>query len=142
MYFEDSILFPYEKNPFFFWSFSGPHPRHMEVPRLGVESELQLPAYTTATARSDLSFVFDLCHSSRQHWILNPLSEAQGSNPQPHGSWSDSFLQCHDGNSEKNLFLIPLVYLIDLLPFIAKLLRSSLVPLETPPVQSFASTAS
>ena len=28
----------------------GPRPRHMEVPRLGVKSELQLPAYTTATA--------------------------------------------------------------------------------------------
>ena len=26
----------------------GPYPGHMEVPRLGVESELQLPAYTTA----------------------------------------------------------------------------------------------
>ena len=26
----------------------GPHLQHMEVPRLGVESELQLPAYTTA----------------------------------------------------------------------------------------------
>ena len=24
----------------FFFGFSGPHPRHMEVPRLGVESEL------------------------------------------------------------------------------------------------------
>ena len=30
--------------------FGGQHPRHMEVPRLGVESELHLPAYTTATA--------------------------------------------------------------------------------------------
>ena len=31
--------------------FLGPHPRHMvEVPRLGVQLELQLPAYTTATA--------------------------------------------------------------------------------------------
>ena len=28
--------------------FLGPHLQHMEVPRLGVESELQLPAYTTA----------------------------------------------------------------------------------------------
>ena len=28
---------------------------HMEVPRLGVESELQPPAYTTATATRDLS---------------------------------------------------------------------------------------
>ena len=30
--------------------FLGPHPRHMEGPKLGVELELQLPAYTTATA--------------------------------------------------------------------------------------------
>ena len=38
----------------FFFFFSGPHLRHMEVSRLGVESELQLPAYTTATAMPDL----------------------------------------------------------------------------------------
>ena len=49
----------------------------MEVPRLGVKSELQLPAYTTATAMSDLSHVWDLYHSSWQHWILNPLSKAR-----------------------------------------------------------------
>ena len=36
-----------EKKKFFV--FLGPHLRHMEVPRLGVESELQSPAYTTAT---------------------------------------------------------------------------------------------
>ena len=47
----------------------------MEVPRLGVESELQPLAYTTATATSDPSRVCDLPHSSRQHWILNPPSE-------------------------------------------------------------------
>ena len=35
---------------FFFFFFLGPYPRHMEVPRLGVQSELQLPAYATATA--------------------------------------------------------------------------------------------
>ena len=29
--------------------------QHIEVPRLRVESELQLPAYTTATAMQDLS---------------------------------------------------------------------------------------
>ena len=34
---------------FFFFCLLGPHPRHMEVPRVGVKSELQLPAYTTAT---------------------------------------------------------------------------------------------
>ena len=51
----------------------------MEVPRLGVESGLQLPAYTTATATAmpDLSHVWDLHRSSRQHRILNPLSEAR-----------------------------------------------------------------
>ena len=30
--------------------FLQPHLQHMEVPRLGVKSELELPAYTTATA--------------------------------------------------------------------------------------------
>ena len=30
--------------------FSELHLQHMEVPKLGVESELQLPAYATATA--------------------------------------------------------------------------------------------
>ena len=44
----------------------------MEVPRLGVKSELQLPAYTTATATQDLSQVYDLYHNSRQCQILNP----------------------------------------------------------------------
>ena len=34
----------------YFFVFLGPHSWHMEVPRLGVELELQLPACTTATA--------------------------------------------------------------------------------------------
>ena len=54
------------------------------VPRLGVESELQLPAGTTATAMSDPSRVCDLHCSSQQHQILNPL-QGQGLNPSPHG---------------------------------------------------------
>ena len=49
----------------------------MEVPRLGVKSELQLPAYITATATWDPSLVCDLHHSSRQHQILNLLSKAR-----------------------------------------------------------------
>ena len=49
----------------------------MEVPRLGVELDLLLPAYTTATATGDLSRICDLHHSSRQHWIPDPLSEAR-----------------------------------------------------------------
>ena len=49
----------------------------MEVPRLGVESELQLPTYATATATATLdpSHLCDLLHSSQQR--LNPLSEAR-----------------------------------------------------------------
>ena len=50
--------------------FLGPHLRHMGVPRLGVESELQLLAYTEATGTQDPSCVCDLHHSSWQHRIL------------------------------------------------------------------------
>ena len=50
------------------------HLQHIEFPGLGVESELQLPAYATATAMPDLSHVCNPHHSSRQHWIINPLS--------------------------------------------------------------------
>ena len=49
----------------------------MDVPRLGVEMELQLPAYTRATATWALSLIYDLHHSLLQHWLLNPLSEAR-----------------------------------------------------------------
>ena len=49
----------------------------MEVPRLRVESELQPPAYNIVTATQDLSHICDLCYSSWQHHIPNPLSEAR-----------------------------------------------------------------
>ena len=48
----------------------------MEVPRLGVQSELQLPAYTTATATQDPSLICNLHHSSQQCQIPDPLCEA------------------------------------------------------------------
>jgi len=38
---------------FFFFCFLGLYPRHMEVPRLGVQLGLQLLVYTTATAMQD-----------------------------------------------------------------------------------------
>ena len=57
--------------------FLGPHPCHMEVPRLGVKTELQLPAYATATATPDQSCICDLHHSSQQGQILNPLNKAR-----------------------------------------------------------------
>ena len=40
---------------YYYYYFLGPHLQHMEVPRLGIESELELPAYTTATAMPDPS---------------------------------------------------------------------------------------
>ena len=61
-----------------FFFFSGPHLQHMDFPRLGVESEPQLLAYTTAIATAiwNPNRVFDLHHSSWRCWIRNPLIEA------------------------------------------------------------------
>ena len=49
----------------------------MDVPRLGVELEPQLLPYHTATVMQDRSRICDLYHSSQQHRIFNPLSEAR-----------------------------------------------------------------
>ena len=49
----------------------------MEVPRLRVQSELQLLAFAEATATLDPSRMCDLCCSLWQHQSLNPLSEAR-----------------------------------------------------------------
>ena len=73
------LLFFYFILGFFSFSFFflGLHPWHMEVPRQGVESELRLPAYATASATRDLSHICSLHGSSRQRWIPSPLSEAR-----------------------------------------------------------------
>ena len=57
--------------------FLGPHQQHMEVPRLGVESELQLQAYTTATETQDLSpsATYTTAHSNARS--LTSLSKAR-----------------------------------------------------------------
>ena len=64
---------------FFFFCFLGSYLGYTQVPRLGAELSLQLPAYATAraTATQDPSNVCNLHHSSRPRWILNPLSEAR-----------------------------------------------------------------
>ena len=49
----------------------------MEIPSLGVELELQVQPYATATVMEDLSHVCDLHHSSWLSWIPDPLSEAR-----------------------------------------------------------------
>ena len=59
----------------FFFFFLQLHLWHMEVPRRGVESELQLLAFATGIAMRDLSCTYNLCSSLWQCWILNPLSE-------------------------------------------------------------------
>ena len=51
------------------------HLQHVEVSRLGVRSELQLPAYTTATP--DSSCLCNLGRSTGEHQILDPLSEVR-----------------------------------------------------------------
>ena len=52
-------------------------PAAYEVPRLGVKSEPQLLADTTATATPDPSCICDPHHRSWQHRILNPQNEAR-----------------------------------------------------------------
>ena len=50
----------------------------MQIPRLGAETELQLLAYTTATATPNpRSHTCDLCHILWQHQILSALSEVR-----------------------------------------------------------------
>ena len=61
----------------FIFCFLGLHLQHMKVPRLGVQSEIQQPAYTTATAMQDLSCLCYQHHNSWQCQILNPLSETR-----------------------------------------------------------------
>ena len=60
----------------FLFGFLELHLRHVEVLRLGVSSELQVPAYATDIATQDPSCVCDLHQSSWQRWILDPWSKA------------------------------------------------------------------
>ena len=89
-----------------FWSFIflGPQPQRMEVPRPEVELELQPLAYTTATATRDPSLICYLHHSSRQCWILNPLTKARDLACVLMNS--SSLPLSHDGNSEIKYTLI------------------------------------
>ena len=71
---------------FFFFFFFGvwSHPRYIEVPRLGIESELKLLAYAIATAMPDLSHISNLHPSSWKQWILTHWA---GSGIKPTSSW-------------------------------------------------------
>ena len=89
----------------------------MEVPRLGVKSELQLPAHATAIAMPGLSYVFNLHCSFRQCWILNPLSEARdGTRILMDTSLVDNPLS-HNGHSPE--ILLVCLALVILLTFVS-----------------------
>jgi len=96
--------------------FLGLYPQYMEVSRLGVEWEL--PAYTTATPGPSL--VCHLHHSSQQHQILNPLSEARD---QTHilmdTSWILSLLS-RNRNSPRTYFETETLYLLTSLTHFAQ----------------------
>ena len=62
---------------FFFFFFLRPHLQHMEVPRLGFKSELQLQAYTTWQHRIQATSACSLRCSLQQCLILKPLSKAR-----------------------------------------------------------------
>ena len=80
----------------------------MEVPRLGVESDLQLPAYTTATTTWDPSHVCDTHHGSQQRPILNPLSEARDGTQMLMDTSAVLNLLNHNGNSATTFMSVPL----------------------------------
>ena len=88
---------------FFIYAFfiSGLYRRHMEVPRLGVESELQLQTTVTATAMPDSSFICNLHHSSWQCQIFNPLSRFRDRTWVLMGSLQLS----HNGNAQFFVFV-------------------------------------
>ena len=101
-----------EKMNLFF--FLGLHPWHMEFPRLGVTSELQLLTYTTATATLDSPWVCNLHHSSWQRWILNTLSKVRDQTSILMDISRVHLPMSHDGNSEKvNFESKPALVLLD-----------------------------
>jgi len=72
-------FFSFLPSIFFFLSFFFFSPWHMEIPRLVAESELQLLAFTTATATGDLSRIRDI-HCS---W----WQRTRGPEIEPTSSW-------------------------------------------------------
>ena len=91
---------------FLLFFFLGPHLQHREVPRLGVESELQLLAYTTAiaTPTPDLttSAIYTTAYSSTRyltHWVKSGIESTS--------SWTLGQvlnLLSHNRNSKDQVF--------------------------------------
>ena len=90
---------------FSFFCFLGLHLQPMEVPRLEVELELQLPAYTTATAIPDLIHVCDIHHRSWQCQILNQLRKARDCTCVLMDISQIHFYCTHNENSHYNFYI-------------------------------------
>ena len=71
------------------------------VPGLEVQRELQLPAYSTATATQEPSRICDLHHSLWQCQILKPLSEARDPTTFSRTLCQVLYLMNHSGSSHK-----------------------------------------
>ena len=82
----ESVLF-FPPLSLFLWLYL----QHMEVPRLGVDLELQVPAYSTATP--DLSRIYDLCHNARS------LTHRSRPRIKPTSSQRQRRVFNHNGNS-------------------------------------------
>ena len=93
---------------FYFFVFLGTLLWCMEVPRLGVKSELQLPATATATAMPDPSQVCDLTPYTAVPGNAGSLVDwmRQGLNSYPHGYKSGSLPLSHNGNSSLRFFIL------------------------------------
>ena len=77
----------------------------MEVPGLGLKSELQLPADAAAIATWDPSHICDLHYSLCQLQILNPLNKARdGTRILVDTSWGLNLL-VHNGNSKARVLM-------------------------------------
>ena len=102
-------------------------PWHVQVPGLGVKSELQLPAYTTATATSDPRCIYNLHHSTWQRRILNPLSKARDwTSVLMDTSWVRYLWATMGMPSFICLFLFPLTYMLKSTSCLYKIFRINL----------------
>ena len=80
---------------FCYFFFLGLYLLHMEVPRLGVKSELQLPAYSISGSKLSLRPTPQLMATPDP----KPTEQGQGSNPHPHGYSLGLLPLSHDRNS-------------------------------------------
>ena len=100
-----------EGEVFFFFFFLWLHLCHMEIPKLGVEMELQLSTYVMAIATLVLSrHICELYRSLCQCWIFNPLSEAKN---WTHIQMDTSLVLnplSHNGNSRKRENFVCLLF--------------------------------